>query len=245
MINYMNNMLTEQDHQLLSQFVDGELAPAAARELEQRLASEPLLSARLAQLQTLNKRHQSAFNEAQIGPVPGNITRLLEPAPVRVAFSRQPRATHWGYALAASLAIAVCGALLTQWDRSGDHAGAQIEQSLAEALEQLPSSGSDWAALADGRKVMPVLSFRSHSGDWCREYLVATTEAAWHGVACRAEQGWTNAVLAETKLVIGPGEYRPAGADEPDSVAAFIDQQSADIPLSAAEEAALIARSWQ
>ena len=90
-----------------------------------------------------------------------------------------------------------------------------------------------------------MLSFRSHSGNWCREYLVADTVTTWHGVACRAQQGWANAAIEETKLAIGPGEYRPAGAGETDSVAAFIAQQSADIPLGADEEVTLIERGWQ
>lgn len=241
----MTDTLTEQDHQLLSQFVDGELSPQAARDLEQRLASEPALSARLEALCALDNRLKSAFASPQFSSVPGHITGLLDPVPARVLPWRQRRTQSWGYAIAASLAIAVCGTLVTQWERDSAQSGAPVEYSLAQALEQLPSSGSEWTSLADGSKIRPVLSFRSHGGEWCREYLVDVTVTTWHGVACRAQQGWTNAVIEETKLVIGPGEYRPAGANEPDSVATFIDRQSADIPLSAEQEAALIGQSWQ
>jgi hypothetical protein len=242
----MNNTLTEQDHQLLSQFVDGELPPQASRDLEQRLASEPALSARLATLNALDHRLKNAFAGPQLESVPGHITDLISPPPARILPWRQRRSSSWGYAIAASLAIAVCGTLVTQWGRDPGQADTGMEHySLAQALEQLPSSGSDWSPLADGSKIRPVLSFRSHSGDWCREYLVADSVTTWHGVACRAQQGWSTAVIAETALAIGPGEYRPAGANEADSVAAFVDQQSADIPLDAEQEAVLIGHSWQ
>jgi hypothetical protein len=241
----MDNILTEQDHQLLSQFVDGELSPQAACDMEQRLASEPALSARLEALSALDHRLKSAFANPQLESVPGHITSLLSPTPARILPWRQRRSSGWGYAIAASLAVAVCGTLVSQWERDSGQAGEQMEHSLAQALEQLPSSGSAWAQLADGSKIRPVLSFRSQSGEWCREYLVADTVTTWHGVACRGQQGWTNSVIAETTLTIGPGEYRPAGADETDSVATFIARQSADIPLGADEETTLIECGWQ
>ena len=241
----MHNSLTEQDHQLLSQFVDGELSPQAARAVEQRLVTEPALSARLEALNALNHRFKGAFADPQLESVPAHISALLSPTPARILPWRQRRSNSWGYAIAASLAVAVCGTLVTQWERDAGQAGGQMEQSLAQALEQLPSSGSDWAPLADGSQIRPVLSFRSHGGEWCREYLLADTVTTWHGVACRGQQGWSNAVMAETRLAIGPGEYRPAGANEADSVATFIDRQSADIPLSAEQEAALIGHGWQ
>ncbi len=245
----MNNSLTEQDHQLLSQFIDGELSPQAARDMEQRLASEPALSARLKALKALDDRLQSALADPQIESVPAHISSLLSPTPARILPWRQRHSNSWRYAIAASLVIAVCGTLVSQWGRDAGQTGAPTErslaQTLAEALEQLPSSGSAWAQLADGSQIRPVLSFRSQSGDWCREYLLADTVTTWHGVACRGQQGWSAAVIEETRLAIGPGEYRPAGANDSDSVAAFIDRQSAGIPLSAEQEAALIGDSWE
>jgi len=245
----MDNMLTEQDYELLSQYVDGELPCAAARELEQRLASEPPLRAQLEQFHALNNTLQQAFTGPQFETVPRQVAALLDPAPARVTAMPQRAASRWPYALAASLAVAVCGALLTQWDRGTDttttYSEGIVDHSLAQALERLPSSGSDWTALPDEREVRPVLTFRSDSGNWCREYLVSDDRGSWHGVACRVEQRWNNTVITRAKLVIGPGEYRPAGAADLRPISAYIDSHSADIPLGADQEAALIARDWQ
>jgi hypothetical protein len=43
----------------------------------------------------------------------------------------------------------------------------------------------------------------------------------------------------------GSGEYRPAGAGDSDQVAEFMASYAADIAVSMAEEAELIARQWQ
>lgn len=245
----MDKMLTEQDTQLLSQYVDGELPRDAARDLELRLASEPPLRAELERYRGLNSKLQQAFAAPQFETVPGHVAAMLDPAPARVVALPQRAASRWPYALAASLALAVCGALLTQWDRGTDPATAysegRVDHSLAQALEQVPSSGSDWTTLSDDRKVRAVLTFRSDNGSWCREYLLADAGSSWHGVACREAQRWSNTVITGAKLVIGPGEYRPAGAANPRPVSAYIDSHSADIPLGADQEAALIARGWQ
>ncbi len=245
----MDKMLTEQDTQLLSQYVDDELPGNAARDLEQRLAAEPPLRAELARYRELDSQLQRAFAGPQFETVPRHVAAMLDPAPAHVtALPRRP-ASRWPYALAASLAVAVGGALLAQWDRGTDaarvYSEGRVDHSLAQALEQVPSSGADWTALPDDRKVRPVLTFRSDGGSWCREYLVADARGSWHGVACREEQHWNNTVITRAKLVIGPGEYRPAGAANPRPVSAYIDSHSADIPLGADQEAALIARGWQ
>ena len=241
----MNSTLTEQDHQLLSQFVDGELPAAVARDLERRLACEPALKMRLGELQNLDNTLRGAFAAPGLETVPPHIRRLLNPVPAGVIPLRPRRSRHWGYALAASLAVALCGTLVTQWEHAGNAPGTGFDSSLARALEQTPSSGSQWTPLADGSKVRPILSFRSDSGEWCREYELAQSTSTYHGVACRHDQQWRSAVVVEKTLSIGPGEYRPAGSAEPASVAAFVDQHLVDIPLDAGQEAALISAGWQ
>jgi hypothetical protein len=116
---------------------------------------------------------------------------------------------------------------------------------LAGSLETAPSNGSGWTALDDGRQVRPILSFQSHSGAWCREYLISGPGGELHGVACRGDKGWTSQISVNTHLHESAAEYRPASALDSDEVASFIDQNAADIPLDAKQEAELIARQWQ
>jgi len=64
-------------------------------------------------------------------------------------------------------------------------------------------------------------------------------------VACRDGDTWATTVLANVELAAPAAEYRPAGAGDSDAIAAFIDENAADIPLDARQEAELIARRWQ
>jgi len=232
--------VTEQDYQLLSQYVDGELSPPEASQLLQRLSAEPELQACLVELQTLQGCLQRTYSAAATGPVPGRITALLEDTPTRIVPLPHRRVANWGFALAASLVVAVAA---TQLAQQNPQAGA--DTALSIALDNSPSRGSGWETLADGRQVRPVLSFQGTSGNWCREYLLTDGDADWHGVACRDGDTWTTAVLASTHITDTSTEYRPAGAGDSDAIATFIDINAAGIPLDARQEAEQIARTWQ
>ena len=65
---------TEQDYELLSQYLDNELPAATARQLEQRLSAEPRLQDLLGRLQSLQHRLQETYGQASIGPVPASVT---------------------------------------------------------------------------------------------------------------------------------------------------------------------------
>ena len=239
--------MTERDYELLSQYLDRELPPAAARELERRLAAEPQLQSGLARLQALQGRLHSAFGEIAAQPVPQRVVELLYPAPARIVSLPHKRVMNWGFALAASLVVAVSATLVTRWDQQSAQPGATgVDAMLSLALENAPSRGDGWEVLADGRNVRPVLSFQDSSGTWCREYHLAGSDGSWHGVACRGDSGWTTTVVAATEFADVPSaDYRPAGAADPDEVAEFIDRNAAGIPLDARQEAEIIAREWQ
>lgn len=239
----MEHHVTEQDYELLSQYLDGELSGTASLQLQQRLAAEHELQGLLERLQASDSRLKSAFERPEVNSVPPHIVDLVQPtSPVIIPLPHR-RTAQWGFALAASLAVAVCGTLVSQWGNNGVQ--MTLDASLAQVLQHTPSSGTDWEALPDGRQVRSVLSFQSQSGDWCREYLVASEQGNHHGVACRMAGDWSNTALAAGAAVLDTGEYRPAGAANPDEIADFINSQAAGIPLSAEQEMQLIARDWQ
>ena len=235
--------VTAQDYELLSQYLDRELPPVAARQLEQRLRIEPALNARLLQLQVLQTRLQDSVDTVNAMGVPAHITALLLPEPVRIVPLPHKRTLGWSYALAASLMVAASGALISQWGQLSGQSGTDAALSLA--LENSPSRSAGWESLADGRQLRPVLSFEHQSGDWCREYLITDNDGSWHGVACRGDDGWATAALVAADVPGSSGEYRPAGANDSVDVANFIDQNAAGIPLDANQEAAIIAREWR
>ncbi len=245
---------TQQDYELLSRYLDGELPPALARELEQRLAAEPALVAVLARMQALQGQLHQAYDGIANQPIPQRILALLQaPQANVVPIGHKPplnpprkRVMNWGFALAASLVVAVSATLVTRLDQQSAQPGAAgVDSLLSLALETSPSRGDGWEALADGRKLRPVLSFQTTAGSWCREYLLRSSEGSWHGVACRGDAGWNTTVLASADAAESSADYRPAGAASADEVADFVDRNAAGIALDAREEADLIARAWQ
>jgi hypothetical protein len=232
--------MTEQDLELLSQFLDGELPSPQATVLRERLLAEPGLRAQLEQMKSVDARLRRAFGET--GKVPPHITALLAAGESGDPPARAGHGRRWGFAIAASVLAAAVFLASPEW-RQEQPAG---DTALARALESVPSSSDAWTALGDDRLVRPMLSFQTHSGGWCREYLLQQDNDSWHGVACReGESRWTTELLVPEAAATTSGDYRPAGAGDPGAIADFVDQHAADIPLSAAEEARAIASDWQ
>lgn len=245
--------ITEQDYELLSQYLDGELPAGMQAQLEQRLASEPLLQAGLQRLQALQRQLQASYSHLGDGPVPARTLALLQGAqsantqhplpPVQIVQIPHKRTMYRGFALAASLVVAVSAVLVSQWNQQPAQPGA--DALLSSALENTPSRASGWETMADGRTIRPVLSFQNSTGNWCREYLAGDSEGHWHGVACRSDGAWTTEVLAAAQVEDSSAQYRPAGATDQIDVADFIDRNATGIPLDASEEASIMARGWQ
>ena len=228
--------MKDQDYELLSQYIDGELEAGKAQALRQRLLAEPELRATYDRMRASNSRLRDAFADPLNEQVPQHISNLL----THSRSGTGQRRAFWGAAVAASV-LATAGLLLNpDWRDapSGDNA-------LAAVLELTPSGGADWKALADGRQVKPVLSFAHTDGSWCREYLLTEEGATYRGVACRTGGQWVTSILDTQPAPGGTSQYRPAGADDADAVAAFIEQHGAGIALSRSEEAELIARRWR
>ena len=241
--------MTEQDYELLSQYLDGELAAPVAQELRKRLIAEPQLRASLERLKAVDNSVKDAFAVPGADAVPARIVKMVANAKTRTGGLPVPRRAGWGLAVAASL-VAATGLLLTpDWrHQTPEHpaGSATGDALLASVLEHSASRAEGWDALADGRQVRPLLSFQDTEGGWCREYLLSDEGSTWHGVACRsAALQWATEVLSIGALAGSANEYRPAGTADSDEIASFINTHSADIALSLKEEADLIASKWQ
>lgn len=229
--------MNDQEYELLSQYIDGELESGQAQVLRQRLMAEPDLRNAYDKMRTADNNIRQAFEGSWTEQVPERITALL----TSKHRNGEARRSVWGMAIAASV-LATAGLLLNPEWRADD----RDDTALAAVLEGTPSGGSEWQALADGRQVRPVLSFAHLDGSWCREFLLSDDGATYRGVACRTGGQWVTGILESQPLLPGStNEYRPAGADDADAVATFIAEHGAAIALSRGEEAELIARQWQ
>jgi hypothetical protein len=233
--------MNDRDFELLSQYIDGELAADQTQALRQRLLAEPELRANYDHMYSVDKRIRKAFAGLSSEQVPERISAtLMRDTAVREGNISGQRRAAWGVAIAASV-LAAAGLLLNPDWRKTDVG----DTALAAVLEATPSGGSEWQALADGRQVRPVLSFAHVDGSWCREYILSEDSATYRGVACRTGGQWVTTVLNAQSVPGNTTEYRPAGADDAEAVAAFIAANGAGIALSRSEEADLIARQWR
>ena len=229
------DIMKDQDYELLSQYIDGELEAGQAQVLRQRLLAEPGLRATYDRMRGVDNRLRDAFAGPATQQVPERISNLLN----RGDSDTHQRRAAWGAAIAASV-LATAGLLLNPDWRDAQ----QGDSALAAILEVTPSGGSDWKILADGRQVRPVLSFAHTDGSWCREYLLFDDGATYRGVACRTGGDWVTGILDTQPIPGNKSQYRPAGADDADEVAAYIAEHGAGIPLSRTEEAELIEAGW-
>jgi hypothetical protein len=219
--------------------------PALVREL----ARSPALVAELQDYLATSRRRLADPFAAKAGePVPAWLVDSLRQAPagqparpaarspgVVEALRRRYPVPTWslaaGPALAAGLALAVWLAMPAT--RPADLIAAQ----LAVGLERT-ESGKDAPVVA----LRPVLSFRSKTDGWCRQYeLRYASRQAAHGLACRSEDGRWNVMASTAPAPIGP---RPAGSEPRRAIDDLVTAMIGEQPLSNADEAARIGQGW-
>ncbi len=258
----MTSPAENQDLELLSRYLDGELPAADSRKLETRLHSEQELQRTLVRLQELNQQLRDSLTERATIPeatrlllesdgvstpakeeLSGNSSNVLPFPGAGVIASARPRA-NWPVAIAASLVAAVAVGLVMNTSFDATPALPGNDRLVSAALEQ-ETSGGDWLALSDGRELQSVLTFPHEDGRWCREYLLRGGDADWRAVACREDNRWVTQAAGLESYLEPTDAYIPAGASDAEPVAVFISRHAADIALGLDEEIQLISDGWQ
>jgi len=230
--------MTEKDLELLSQFIDGELADSDASALRARLLAEPPLRGQYEHMKAVNTRVSEAFSGAEFEAVPDHVAASL--AADGTAVRQSPFSWYQG-AVAASVLAAAVLLVSPQWGGDAGH-----EASFASVLDTAPSRAQGWEVLADGAELRPLLSFRSVEGTYCREYLLRSGDTAERGVACRDQAAaWSVQVSVVEALPGDVADYRPASSHDVDAIAKYVDAQAEGDVLSLADEAAAMERNWQ
>jgi len=253
-------------NEMLSAYIDGELAPQEMERVREAIAADELLAARLRQFRRVDRLLTEFSSAIDAQPLPPAVLALLDPPcadpgadgstghnAVVLPFAR--RWLHRGagaLALAASLVLAVAIALQFN-SRDGAEtgfeemvrAGAVVPSSpLHHALEDVRSDQAYAVGDGTGLGITPVLSFVSRRQEYCREFRVDAGARAARGVACRRDDHWETLKVVAAEARGSDAHYATATAETDEDFDAFVDGLVADAPLGADAEARALQSGW-
>ncbi len=249
----------------LNALLDGELDSVKANNLREALTNDPALADRLEQLAVADSLVKATYQDINSEPLPASIANLLqekEPHNDNVMHLKRGALAALPVQIAAAIILSVglfFGIAPIQQTAPDLYAQATTEgpipsqSALADILNQRASAVSyplqdHNADKSQAVAIMPVLSFKSSVGDWCREFTVTTYLESARTLACKQSNAW-QIVLASKEINSsssnGSSEvYATASTVTSEEFDARVDQLIASEPLSAAQEADLIEADW-
>ncbi|ANP45709.1 anti-sigma factor family protein [Candidatus Viadribacter manganicus] len=181
------------DDDLLSAYLDGELSPAQRIMVEHKIRHDPAAAARLERMAGADAALKSAFDLAPSARADGLEDFILKAPPSGPAkigpvarYLNEHRRWRWGAGAAAMSMALICGMVL------GDALNRAVVEpygvSVGEGhlLDQLASGES---AQINGARFEPILSVRTASGDFCRQFRLDGSEQRTDVLACKGASG--------------------------------------------------------
>jgi len=222
-------------------WLDGELEPADAAEMEAKVAADPQLTRLAEQHRALGARLKGAFDPIAEAPVPERLDAALRPSAEVIDFTAAksaritPSLPQWA-AMAATLAVGIfVGTAIPQ--RSG--APVEVQGGKIYTAAALDQALDTQLASAPAGDVRIGLTFRDQAGEICRSF----TQPAASGLACRGGGKWQLKGLFAAPEGQG-SSYRMAAGMDP-NLAALVDSTMAGEPFDAAGEKAAKDRGWK
>jgi hypothetical protein len=222
-------------------WLDGELGPAEAAEMEAKVAAEPGLQRLAEQHRAFGAELKGAFDPIAEAPVPERLQAAVKPTAQVIDFAAAKRArsmpalAQWA-AMAATLAIGVFVGTQVPHGADGPVQVAGGKLNAAAALNQALDTELASAPTGD---VRIGLTYRDQAGEICRSFTAATG----NGVACRTGGRWRMKGLFAAPEGQG-SDYRMAAGMDP-NLAALVDSTMAGEPFDAAAEKAAKAKGWK
>jgi hypothetical protein len=222
-------------------WLDGELAPSEAAEMEARVAADPELKRLADQHRALGAQLRSAFDPVADAPVPAALQAALRPTAQVIDFGTAKRArsmpavAQWT-AMAATLAIGIFIGTRVPQETTGPvqaeagnlYAAASINRALDNELASAPTGD-----------VRIGITYRDSAGEICRTF---TAQAA-SGLACRNGSRWQMKGLFSAPEGQG-SDYRMAAGMDP-NLATLVDSTMAGEPFDEKQEQAAKAKGWK
>jgi hypothetical protein len=222
-------------------WLDGELGPTEAAEMEAKIASDPKLVRLAEQHRALASTLRGAFDPIADSPVPERLKQALRPSAEIIDFAASrklrslPSIPQWA-AMAATLALGVF--LGTMMPQRGV-APVEMQGGQIYAASALNRALDTELASAPAGDVRIGLTFRDRGGEICRSF----TARASSGLACRSGGRWQlKGLFAAPEGQAS--DYRMAAGMNP-NLAAMVESTMAGEPFDAAAEKAAKARGWK
>jgi len=222
-------------------WLDGELAPHEAAEMEAKVAADPQLQQLVEQHRALGAQLRGAFDSIEAAPIPERLQAALRPSAEVIDFAAAKRArtmpslSQWA-SMAATLAIGVLvGTMVPQ--RGG--APVEVQGGKIYAAAALNQALDTQLASAPSGDVRIGMTFRDQAGEICRSF----TQPAASGVACRDDGRWKLKGLFAAPEGQG-SDYRMAAGMDP-NLASLVDSTMTGEPFDAAQEKAALKRGWR
>jgi len=222
-------------------WLDGELEPAEAAEMEAKVAADPKLRHLADQHRALGAQMRRAFDPIAASLPPEGLQAPLRPAAqiIDLAAARRARSmpalAQWT-AIAATLVIGIfVGTRLP--DNTDTPVQAQGGRLYAAAA--VNHALDSQLASAPGGDVRIGLTYRDQAGEICRTF----TASASTGLACRNNGRWQMKGLFPAPEGQS-GSYRMAAGMDP-NLASLVGSTIAGDPLNAADEKAERDKHWR
>ncbi len=218
-------------------WLDGELDPERATEVERTVAADPELLRRAEAHRGLASRLHAAFDPIAQASLPDRLSHAVRPdrravidlsAARGARFARPVAAWAQWAGMAASLAIGLVTGIQLGGGPAGPVAREEGRLVASAELEQALYTGLASAPADQGPRIG--LTFRDASGHLCRSF----TDQASSGLACRQGGDWRIRGLFEAPEG-QQGEFRMAAGQDP-RLAELIDETMTGEPFDAAAE---------
>lgn len=246
--------------ELLVAYVDDELDAAQQAMVRSALDGNPALCRRADEMRLARELLCEAFPLRADASIPASIDTAANRLAEACARQASPRTATLSfqnrrkYTVAASvlLFVAVCAGYLA-WRTASEPKLKPLtalmridaDTPLHRVLESTRSA-EVINVPAEDAALRAVLTFRAKDGRFCREFEIFAGSQGSTGVACRVHGEWRAEVLVSAATTLpNSNYYTPAGEAETPAVAKVEEQLMAGDPLSAEEEAHLLANGWQ
>lgn len=221
--------MKQEDFDLLSQYVDGELDTEKNVQVKQRLLSEPDFNKQYREIMSLEQNVRGVMPDFKDEPMSAELSALLAPEAEKSRSVVAANSSGWRHYLSLAASVIFVAVLGVYFINSGEQhqTGLQIQHDLFSSLQSNESWASD-----NGMELVIVESYLDQSNTLCREYFAKDMEHSEHGISCFVDGQWNKQVF-ELNFNQSDSHYVTATASEDGGVEEFLKNLNS---LSAEEE---------